>query len=316
MMFLPRAGILLAVGFLFCMSGAQLHGAQTSEKGTTMTQQAAARVEKIADNLVFPEGPVWHPDGFLLFSDVHGKTIERIKPEGGSQTWFDKGKKTNGLIMSNDGRSIYACCHSEFEMLRIDAKTGDFEVLTSKYEGKPYLNVNDVALDKRGNVFFTDPTWAPGPDKVQGVYRISPDGKVVRAVTTTDQPNGLVVSPDQKWLYLARSGTHDIMRFKLEENGDLTEGSVWLQLDHGDNPDGMTIDSKGNLYIAQYVTGNIRVVSPSGKTLMTVPITDRTTNCELQPGTNEKVLWVTCGGSGDGKRDGSVWRVTFPDGAF
>lgn len=308
---LSRAILIVAA---VCLAATPAHPATPDEKGTTMT--AAPVVEKVADNLVFPEGPVWHPDGFLLFSDVHGATIERLRPEGGTVTWFDKGKKTNGLIMSNDGRHIYACCYSEFEMLRIDAKTRHYDVLTSAHEGRRYNNVNDVAIDARGNVFFTDPKWGPKPDDIQGVYRIAPDGSVKRVVTTTDQPNGLVVSPDQKWLYLARSGKHDIMRFALAENGDLDEGRVWLRLDDGDNPDGMTIDSRGNLYIAQYVTGNVRVASPEGRTLLTIPIAPRTTNCEFEPGTGERVLYVTCGGSGEGRRDGSVWRVTLPEGAF
>jgi gluconolactonase len=278
--------------------------------GTTVSQ--SVKVEKVAGNLVFPEGPMWHPDGFLLFSDVHGKTIERLKPEGGSEPWFDKGKKTNGLIMSPDGRKIYACCYSELELLEIDAATKEFKVLANSHSGRPLNNVNDVAIDAKGNVFFTDPKWGPKEGDIQGIYRLRPNGDLGLAAELDQQPNGLVVSPDQKWMYVGRSGAHHIYRFKLSPTGELSDGAVWGDLVRGDEPDGMTVDSKGNLYVALAGTGQLRVLSPEGKTIHLIPITDRmATNCEFQPGTNEKVLFVTGGGK-DGQRIGGVWRVTFP----
>jgi gluconolactonase len=278
--------------------------------GTTVSQ--AIKVERVADNLVFPEGPVWHPDGFLLFSDVHGKTIERLKPGGGSETWFDRGKKTNGLIMSNDGSKIYACCYSEFELLEIDARTKEFRVLANGFKGRPLNNVNDVAVDAKGNVFFTDPKWGPKEGDIQGVYRLRPNGDFDMAVQLDQQPNGLVVGPDQKWMYVARSGAHHIFRFRLGEDGSLADGAVWGDLEPGDEPDGMTVDSKGNVYVAQAGNGRLRVLSPEGKTLHLVQIVDRmATNCEFQPGTYDKVLYVTGGGK-NGQRTGCVWKVTFP----
>lgn len=270
------------------------------------------KVEKVADNLVFPEGPVWHPGGFLLFSDVHGKTIQKLKSEAGSEPWFDRGKKTNGLIMSNDGRRIYACCHSDLELLEIDAVTKEFKVLVNGFKGRPFNNVNDVAIDAKGNVFFTDPKWGPREGDIQGVYRLRPNGDFDLAAKLDQQPNGLVVSPDQKWLFVGRSGAHHIYRFKLGATGELSDGAVWGDLAKGDEPDGMTVDSKGNLYVALAGTGKLRVLSPEGKTIHHIPIVDRmATNCEFQPGTNEKVLYVTGGGK-DGQRIGGVWKVTFP----
>ncbi len=272
--------------------------------------ESGIRVEKVADNLVFPEGPVWHPKGFLLFSDVHGKTMERLKPEGGTVTWFDRGKKTNGTIMSLDGKGIYTCCFSERELLWIDAETAEFRVLANAYKGKPLNNVNDVAIDAQGNVFFSDPKWGAKDGDLQGVYRLRPNGDFSLAVEVKDQPNGLVVSPDQKWLYVARSGAHNIMRYALHD-GELTSGTEWIKLDPGDEPDGMTVDKAGNLYVAQAGNGKLRVLTPEGKTLHLIPIVNRmATNCEFEGG-NEKVLYVTCGGR-DGERTGTVYRVTFP----
>ena len=269
------------------------------------------RVEKVADGFVFPEGPVWHPDGYLIFSDVHGATIEKVFPEGGSEIWFSKGKKTNGMIMSPDGRRIYACCYSEREMLEIDPWTREYRVLTNRCDGREFNNVNDVAVDAADNVYFSDPNWSPKPGDIQGVYRYSPDGHTTLAAPVDLQPNGLVVSPDGQWLYVDRSGGHDIWRFRHAPDGTLSDGIQWVKLEPDAEPDGMTIDSRGNLYVAQAGNGKLCVLSPEGKVLHLVRIMDRmATNCEFA-GKDEKTLYVT-GGGRQGERIGAVYKVTFP----
>ena len=281
--------------------------------GLAMAQEV--KIEKVADNLVFPEGPVWHPDGYLLFSDVQDATIQKLKPEGGTETWFSKGKKTNGLILSNDRTKIYACCYSERELLEIDLKTKECKVLAKEFNGRELNNVNDVGIDAEGNVFFTDPKWGPKENDVQGIYCYSKDGILTLAAKVDNQPNGLVVSPDQKWLYVDRSGGDDIWRYKLGKNGKLSEGIQWVKLEPGAEPDGMTIDSKGNLYVAQAGNGKVCVISPEGKILQLIQVVPRlTTNCEFQ-GDNESILYVTCGGK-QGQRLGSVYKLTFPNKNF
>ena len=287
-------------GFLFILI--QISG------GEIMAQEV--KVEKVAESLVFPEGPVWHPEGFLLFSDVHDSKIMKLKPEGGAEVWFDKGKKTNGLILSNDRKAIYACCYSETELLKIDLSTKEYKVLASSYKGKRFNNVNDVAIDAQGNVFFTDPKWGAKEGDLQGVYCYSKEGKLSLAAKVDKQPNGLVVSPDQKWLYVDRSGGQDIWRFKLEKGGILSEGIQWVKLEPGAEPDGMTIDKKGNLYVAQAGNGKICILSPEGKTLQLIPVVPRlATNCEFRGG-DESILYIPCGGKGD-KKEGSVYKITF-----
>lgn len=268
------------------------------------------KVEQVADGLVFPEGPVWHPDGYLIFSDVHGATIERLLPQGGTVHWMDAGHKTNGLIMSNDRTKVLACCNGHLEFLEIDAKTTATRVLAKDANGRPFNNVNDVALDKAGNIFFTDPKWGAKPADVEGVYRIAPDGKLSLAAEVTSQPNGIVISPDQKWVYVGRSGGNDIWRFELVQ-GELRAGAQWVQLEPRGGPDGMTVDSRGNLYVAQAGNGKVTVLSPEGKTLMQVPVFERmATNCEFEGGSGERVLYVT-GNGRDRARVGKVARITF-----
>lgn len=284
--------------------------------GPTMAQEI--KVEKVADNLVFPEGPVWLPvrkdpsgNTYLIFSDVHDATIQELKHEGGTRTWFNKGIKTNGLILSNDRKKIYACCYSHRSFLEIDLKTRQYKVLANNYDGRELNNVNDVAIDAEGNTYFTDPKWGVKPGDVQGVYCYSKDGLLTLAAELDLQPNGLVVSPDQKWLYVDRSGGHDIWRYRLGKDGRLTDGAQWVKLEPGAEPDGMTVDSSGNLYVAQAGNGKICVLSPEGKVLHLVKVVERlATNCEFK-GDDETTLYVTCAGKSD-QRQGAIYKLTFP----
>ncbi|AXA35519.1 MAG: hypothetical protein D6691_01710 [Candidatus Hydrogenedentota bacterium] len=273
-----------------------------------MRESVRAEIRQVADGLVFPEGPVWHPDGYLLFSDVHGATIERLKPDGGTATWWSVGKKTNGLILSPDRRKIIACCYSERELLEIDAETREYRVITRECDGRPYVNVNDVAADSNGFIYFSDPKWNPAPDDVQGVYCVRPDGTVFLAAHLDQQPNGLVVSPDERYLYVARSGADHIVRFQRRSDGTLTDMVIFVELERGAEPDGMTVDSSGNLYIAEAGTGRLTVVAESGQILGQVQVCERmATNCEFH-GQDSDLLYVTGGGK-QGTRQGRVWEL-------
>ena len=159
---------------------------------TTGFSQSPREVQviKLADNFVFPEGPVWHPGGYLLFSDVHDFKIIRVNPDGTNSVWLDKKIKTNGLILSNDKKKIYACGHSLLSPLEIDLKTREYKVLANQFEGKPFNNVNDVALDKKGNIFFTDPTWSKNHRRTPGSLLYQPSRKAIvsrRVGTATER---------------------------------------------------------------------------------------------------------------------------------
>ncbi|MGI8907648.1 MAG: SMP-30/gluconolactonase/LRE family protein [Candidatus Sumerlaeaceae bacterium] len=301
---------------------AALHGATTGTVAMATPEQLqdGVRVEKLADGFVFPEGPVWHPDGYLIFSDVHANMIVKIRPEGGAEPWinFDAPRKTNGMILSNDRKKIYACGHGELAFLEIDAATKGMRVVSRDHNGRPFCNVNDVAMDSAGHVFFTDPKWGSKPGDVQGVYLVNPDdGTTTLAIELDQMPNGLVVSPDQKWLYVARSGGDDIQRFRIQADGKLTDQIQWMKLDSKSQPDGMSIDRAGTLYVCQAGDGRVHVISSEGKTVRYVKVYDRMcTNCEFEnPGPggvgDGRVLYVTGGGMAHVK-SGAVYKLTFP----
>ena len=282
--------------------------------------QDCVKIEKVADGLVFPEGPVWHPDGFLLFSDVQGGKIMKLDAVGGCEPWinFDPPRQTNGLMLSNDRTKIYAGGHGELALLEIDAHSKATRIVTRECSGLPYNDVNDVATDSAGHVFFTDPKWGKKAATPQGVYRVNPaDGTTTLAAALDRMPNGITISPDQRWLYVDRTGGDDVWRYRLSAEGTLTDGARWIALDAKSGPDGMSIDRQGNLYICQAGNGCVQVVSAEGKILRSVKVFERMcTNCEFEhagPGGigDGRVLYVTGGGLAN-QKVGAVYRLTFP----
>ncbi len=264
----------------------------------------------MVDELVFPESPLWHPDGYILFSDVHASKIYKFTKEGKMTLWFDNGIKTNGLIYSKDRKKVYACDHSDKSLIEIDVKTRKYKTLAKEYQGKPFLNVNDITLAPNGTLYFTDPTWSGKTSDIQGIYSYSPKGVLKRAVELSGQPNGIAVTPDGKWLYVARSGGADLWRYSLQPDGTLSKGTCLIQLEKGSSPDGITLDSQGNIYVAQFGNNKIAIVSPKGKLIQTFDSPVKLPSNVEFDGSDERILFVTCDGP-ETKKEGSVLSFFF-----
>lgn len=269
-------------------------------------------VAKVADGLGLPEGPLWHPDGYLIFSDIHAATIRRLLPAGGSAPWFQPGQRTNGLVLSRDRKTLYVCGNSRQELLAVDPATSAVRVLASRYDGRPFPDVNDAVVDRHGNVFFTAPRWKDGETAPEGIYRWAPDGTLSLAARLDLQPNGIGLSPDETWLYVSRWGGGDLWRFELAADGTLSSGTRWLDLGSGSGPDGMAVGPDGVIYQARTGDGQVTVISPDGKILRQIKVMEKgATNCALAGG-DGKTLYVTGGGGREGTRNGAVYRVTWP----
>jgi gluconolactonase len=286
--------------------------ALTTVKGPAVSQPPYKRpvISVMMDGLVFPESPVLDSTGAVIFSDVHGSKIYRFTREGKSSVWFDKGIKTNGLYFSKDWKKLYACAYSEKSLIEIDAKTKKYKVLAKEYQGKPFNNVNDLTIAPNGTIYFTDPSWSGKTTDIQGIYAYSPKKALRRVAEINQQPNGIAVTPDGKWLYVDRSGAADLWRYKILPDGTLSEGTCLIQLEKGSSPDGITIDAHGNIYIAQFGNDKIAIVSPQGKLIQQVELpVHKPTNVELFKA-DERVLFVTCGGAED-KKEGSLLNLYF-----
>src|SRR5262245_49464733 len=155
------------------------------------------------------EGPAWDPKLGILSSGGDGHTWQ-LDRDGKSRIWR-KNAGTNGLLFDSEGRLV--CCEPvQRRVTRID-RDGKVEVLTDKFEGKRYNQPNDVTIDSKGRIYFTDPRYGSRNDMqirdaegrtIEGVYRIDPDGSVTRILgREVDRPNGVLVSAHDKWLFVA-----------------------------------------------------------------------------------------------------------------
>jgi gluconolactonase len=261
---------------------------------------AGAKVEKLAGNLAFSEGPVWvRQDGYLLFSDIpanvinkwtpDGKVSVAVKPSGftganpleaGSE--INNGKEvvrllgSNGVTLDRQGRIVLAA-HGDRAVVRIEAN-GQRTVLADRYEGKRLNSPNDLIYKADGALYFTDPPFGlpkrdDDPRKelpFNGVYLLK-DGKLQLLDKTFTGPNGVALSPDEKYLYVDDSGRKLIMRYDVRPDGTIGNGRMFIDMNADQAPgvpDGIKVDQRGNVYCTG--PGGFWIISPEGKHLGTV----------------------------------------------
>lgn len=250
--------------------------------------------EKIEEGQPFPEGPAWDSDrGILYNSNCYGNWISKYE-NGQSDTFItNKGglfTATNGLAY--DKGCLYACDFKAGKILKISG-TGEVTTLIEGYKGEPFSRPNDIIVDHKGNLWFTD-TKSYGRDKKDGcLFRYSLKQKVLILVQDDlTYPNGLTISPDNKYLYLGESAQESVFRWEILKNGTLRDKELFIQLEGGD-PDGMEFGPDGNLYIAHFGGGNIYAVSPNREIIHILPTPGKKpTNVEWG-GKDKQTLFLT-----------------------
>src|SRR5262245_43037792 len=301
-----------------------------------------AKLEKLFDGgLVLTEGVAVAPDGMVYFSDITFTHVSRaakqpveaghiwkLDPSTGKATIFrSPSGMSNGLKFDADG-NLLAAEGADFggrRVTRTDMKTGKSYVVAGLFDGKPFNAPNDITIDEKGRIYFSDPRYLghePIDQPVQAVYRIDPDGSIHRIITDAGKPNGVAVSPDQKSLYVVSNdnGTNGIgrLRGKTDEGGeeptrkglmallayDLSaEGTAKFRkvlVDYApeDGPDGLVCDTEGNLWVAVRAENRpgIYCYSPDGKELGYIK-TEIPTNVGFGRGADSKTLYITAGKS-------------------
>jgi gluconolactonase len=280
--------------------------------------------------VAFTEGPAWHAASeSVFFSDIENNRIMRRMKDGTFQVYRQPSGGANGLLFDASGR-LYACEGNAKRVTRTELD-GTITVLAQDFEGKSFNGPNDLALAADGSVYFTDPRYGPregmeildaAGKPVEGVYRIAPNGQLTQLIThEVDRPNGIVISPDGKRLYVADNvnsgpnngvgGNRKLWRFDFVAGGGIDPGSRKLLFDWGTErgPDGMCWGPDGKLYVtagllfanppvetADKFPAAVYVIDPeSGERIRTLPIPeDMITNCTFG-GRDGKTLFITAG---------------------
>jgi gluconolactonase len=270
----------------------------------------SAKVEKVAGNFGFTEGPLWvRRDGSLLFSDLPNNAIMQWTQDGKITVFrkpvfagpYPPGAQigSNGLTLDLDGFLISAehgnrrIARTEVVRNREPVYDGPVTVLADRYEGKRLNSPNDLISKRNGDIYFTDPTGlyrnfpqdaAGAPNQeldFNGLYRVTAGGKLELLARDIPYPNGLAFSPDEKKLYVSNTRPEKKwMVYDVNPDGGIANGRVFLDMTKqpGEGvPDGMKVDEQGNLYATG--PGGVLVISPKGKHLGTIQLPETPSNC-------------------------------------
>jgi gluconolactonase len=246
-----------------------------------------AELERLGTGFTFTEGPLWNPDGFLLFSDMPGDVRRRWDAESGVSEVANPSNKGNGMTFDLDGRLI-VCEHVTSSVVRMDPDgTGSGrEVIASHYGGRELNAPNDVVVKSDGAIYFSDPTYGRMPGfgiereqdlDFQGVYRIPPGGGDTQLLADDfGQPNGLCFSTDESLLYVNDTDKAHIRVFDVQPDGTiansrvLADGIGTASLEIGDLVDGMKLDERGNIWVTG--PGGVCVFDAQGEHIGTVQV--------------------------------------------
>jgi len=305
---------------------------------------ADAKLEKLFEAKVLTEGVSVAPDGMVYFSEITFSNVSRDKNgaiDAGYIWKFDPSTKTTSIFRSPSGMSngikfdaagnmivAEGADYGGRQVTRTDMKTGKAKIIASLFEGRPLNSPNDITIDEKGRIYFSDPRYLGHEaidQPVVGVYRIDTDGSLHRIITDAGKANGVCVSPDQKTLYVVsndnggtaierladpnakeankvgiplRKGLMALLAYDLASDGSAKFRKVLVDYSPFDGPDGLIVDKDGNLYVAVRAENRpgICVYSPEGKELAYIP-TEVPTNVGFGRGKDAKLLYITAGSS-------------------
>lgn len=251
-----------------------------------------AKLEKLAGGFKFTEGPASDAEGNVYFTDQPNDRILKWSTEGKLSTFLEPCGRSNGLCFDSKG-NLWACADAKNELWRIEVSSGKQTVVVKDYQGKLLNGPNDLWIDPKGGVYFTDPFykrpyWNRGPsEQGQVVYYLAPDHKTLtRVAEDLKQPNGVIGTPDGKKLYVADIGAKKTYVYAVQADGSLADKKLFCEM----GSDGMTIDSEGNVYL----TGKgVSVFDASGKKIEQIDVPQGWTANVCFGGKDAQTLFIT-----------------------
>src|SRR5436190_621241 len=322
----PASGIAMIVSLTLALPA-------TAQNGIV---PAGATLEKVFDKgVVLTEGVAVAPDGMVYFSDItfsHVSTDKKGVIEAGHIWKFDPKTKKATIFRSPSGMSngikfdaagnMLVAEGADFggrRVIRTDMKTGKSYIIAGMFEGRPFNSPNDITIDEKGRIYFSDPRYLghePIEQPVQAVYRIDTDGSIKRIITDAGKPNGVCVSPDQKTLYVVSNdngttgigrlpmdapvhkGRMALLAYDLASDGTAKFRKVLVDYAPQDGPDGLVCDKEGSVYAAvrDETRPGIYVYNPDGKEIAYIK-TEIPTNVGFGRGSDANLLYITAGKS-------------------
>ena len=262
------------------------------DKGLISIMKPGSKPEKLSGEFQFTEGPAADTKGNVYFTDQPNDRIMIWTTKDELKTFMQPSGRSNGLFFDKNG-FLWSCADDKNELWKIDMQK-NVEVVLGEYSGKPFNGPNDLWIAPDGSVFFTDPFYRRAwwdhqnmPQEKQCVYYLSPDRKTLKRVSEDMvQPNGIIGTPDGKILYVADIGAKKTWKYAINNDGTLENKILFCEM----GSDGMTIDSKGNVYL----TGRgVTVFDKNGSRLGTIDIPENWTANVCFGGRDRKTLFIT-----------------------
>jgi gluconolactonase len=253
----------------------------------------------VSDNLLFLEGPTWSSqDNAFYFSEMNFASSQALGPDStiyklvlpNTLTTYLKHSGTNGLYAK--GESLYTLNHSTQSLSKINIKSKTNTVMVNKFDGLSFSSPNDMTMHKNGDIFFTDPNWQLGERTQQtpytGVYKLSNTGTLSLIDATLEKPNGIALSPDQRTLYVG-DFSNRVSKYAIGENSDISPREDFIKVT---SPDGIKVNSAGNIYVSSHSKGVINIYTPGGAYIDKIELGPNVTNLAFG-GKNRKTLLIT-----------------------
>jgi gluconolactonase len=259
-------------------------------------------IEKVVGDFGFVEGPVWSKQGFLIFSDIYNSRIMKATGANRAEIYRNYSNSANGNSIDVQGR-LYSAERDGRRVVRMD-KDGSLAVIAEEWKGKRLNSPNDVVVRRDGHIYFSDPAskavLEPQELGFNGLYHVTPSGKLSLISGKLARPNGVALTPDGQTLYVADSEEKKILAYDLDADGNASKERVFITGVDG-SPDGLRVAANGNLYIA---CRGICVYTASGKFIRRIDFPETPANCAFGDA-DLRTLYVTA--------RTSVYRVRIPD---
>ncbi len=263
---------------------------------------AGTKVHFIKEGFQGTEGPIALPDGTLIFTETAANRLTRIDKDGNTSTFLENTNGSNGLAFDSKGRLISVQTTPGQTKIGVIYPKGSEATITDNFEGKPFGRPNDLVVDKKGGVYFTE----PGPNAQPGtppaplpsaVYYVPSGGKPVKIADGIERPNGIQLSPDEKVLYVQQQHGEHLLAFDIEVDGNVRnrrnfakyQGVTQTPTGVSSGADGLAIDSDGRIYVA--TTVGVQVFNPQGQHLGTIPVSRAPQNIAFA-GPDKKTLYI------------------------